>query len=145
MPSLVCIALVCSSVSLGMSAIAKAEQHEPARLHPPKSTTTIELFNPVAFLSQVITSVIGVDSATFERVSFGPSISRTPLVSTANALSVQFIPGGDQQKVALVLAESQLRVKLTQDWLLRCELASRDEANADAELQVDLGLQFKFK
>jgi hypothetical protein len=44
-----------------------------------------------------------------------------------------------------LLAESQVRVRLAPDLLLRCEVSSRDEPNTDAELTFDLGVQFKFK
>jgi len=137
--------VVCTALFLASSTVA-AQQRPATRGNSHTPAATVELFNPVAFLSQVVAAVLRGETAkaSLPRMSFAQPPAYAPLTAD-ESLVIQFAPGREHHTIALVLAESQLRVKLAQDWSLRCELASRDEANADAELHVDLGLHFRFK
>ena len=120
---------------------------------PATKTATIERLNPVVLLRQAIASIMGheADYATLADASRRTASLVTRHASLAfpgsqvNAMNLEFVAGPEQATVSLLLAESQVHVRLAPDWLLRCEVSSRDEANVDPELRVDLGLQFKFK
>lgn len=68
----------------------------------------------------------------------------TALLAERSVMTVRFASDG-YDRVSLVLAESQLRVRLADDVQLRCEISSRDLENTDAEITFDLGVQFRFK
>jgi hypothetical protein len=102
--------------------------------------------HPVALLGHVIASLVGTDVVQDGNVRMAAALaSRSPLFPQARNLTIRFAPDPEHHRVSLLLADSQVRVRLTHDVLLRCEVSSRDESNADAELKLDLGVQFKFK
>ncbi|HVF16787.1 MAG TPA: hypothetical protein VNA21_07735 [Steroidobacteraceae bacterium] len=109
----------------------------------PTKSSALDFINPVALLSQAIASIIGVEA---DYVVLGDgSLRAAALVAQTSGMNLEFAAGREQATVSLLLAESQIRVRLAPDLLLRCEVSSRDEANVDPELKFDLGLQFKFK
>jgi hypothetical protein len=73
------------------------------------------------------------------------SATGSPLTQHADDLAIRVATDPDHHRVHLLLAESQVRVRLAHDLLLRCEVSTQDESNTDLELKVDLGVQFKFK
>jgi hypothetical protein len=108
--------------------------------------------SPVALLSQALAVIIGVEAdylvpANGAREAASQVTRRAAsLVGTqADSMNLEFAARPDQATVSLLLAESQIRIRLAPDLLLRCEVSSRDEANADAELKFELGVHFKFK
>jgi hypothetical protein len=111
------------------------------------------LLNPVALLSQAFASIVGLESG-YVVLGNGPRVPASVVARHAalalssaqsNSADLEFVAGHEQATVTLLLAESQVRVRLAPDLLLRCEVSSRDDANTDAELKFDLGVQFKFK
>jgi hypothetical protein len=120
---------------------------------PAAKTSTIERLNPVLLLSQAIASIMGLEAdyitlAEDSRRSASLVTRRASLAlsgAQVNAMNLEFVAGREQATVSLLLAESQIHVRLAPDLLLRGEVSSRDEANVDPELKFDLGLQFKFK
>jgi hypothetical protein len=136
--SCLCIALVCSG-----QVRADGRVERSAGLVLPTKSSALDLVNPVALLSQAIASIIGVEA---DYVVLGDgSLRAAALAAQTSGMNLEFAAGREQAKVSLLLAESQIRVRLAPDLLLRCEVSSRDEANVDPELKFDLGLQFKFK
>ena len=109
---------------------ARADRSLQAKPEPTRS-----LLNPVTLIAEVI--------ATLRK-----TIERSDVDSTSLAragLSVPFAADSETDRISLVLAESELTVKLAQDVQLRCEVSSRDEANIDPELQLGIDVQFRFK
>jgi hypothetical protein len=100
-------------------------------------------FKPVLLLRQAIASFVGasVDASTATR-SFAPTVATT---RNEQALSVDFSSRHERDRVSLILAESQVRVRLGQDLQLHCEVSSTDEVDREPELGIDLALQFRFK
>lgn len=119
-------------------ALALTNAHADARADraiQAKPAATRSLLNPVALIGEVV--------ATLRK-----KIERSEVESVAHAtpgLRVPFAADSETDRVSLVLAESELRVKLAQDVQLRCDVTSRDEANIDPELQFGIGVQFRFK
>jgi hypothetical protein len=114
----------------------------------------IELLNPVALISEVFAALVptmarGPDAQNALLRNSGRNVMPLAIRSAALAqtpgIRVQFATQSEQDKVSLVLAQSQVRVRLAQDLQLRCEVSSQDEMNADPELKLDVGVQFKFK
>jgi hypothetical protein len=100
-----------------------------------QAVATHSLLNPVTLIGEVI--------ATLRK-----TIERSEVDSAALAtagLSVPFAADTETDRIRLVLAESELRVKLARDVQLRCDVTSRDEPNIDPELQLGIGVQFRFK
>lgn len=112
-------------LALGSSSLARAEND----LAP--GTLRAASFNPVTFLRQAI--------AAFKPTTLAESARN----AASSPLSVDFESGAEDDRVSLLLAESQLRVRLGKELQLHCEVSSRDEF--EPELGLDLALQFKFK
>lgn len=100
-----------------------------------KPVATRSLLNPVTLIGEVV--------ATLRKTIERGEASHVALATAG--LSVPFAADRETDRVSLVLAESELRVKLARDVQLRCDLTSRDEANIDPELQLGIGVQFRFK
>jgi hypothetical protein len=106
----------------------------------------LDLRNPAVRLGHAIASLVGADFMQSDNARLSMALAtRSQLFPQADALTIRFAPDPQHNRVSLLLAESQVRVLLARDLLLRCEVSSRDENNADPELKLDLGLQFKFK
>jgi hypothetical protein len=127
----VCVLVLATSVH----AEPRPDRSVQARPAPPRT-----LLNPVAFIGEVIATLRG----TIERSEVDAEMLARRSAAIAG-LSVPFASGRESDRVSLVLAESELRIKLAQDVQLRCEVSSRDEANIDPELQLGIGVQFTFK
>jgi hypothetical protein len=100
-------------------------------------------------VSEAIAALIGVEA---QHVVLGSGeryattlATRSAAIAATNELRVQFAASEEHDNVSLLLAESQIRVRLAQDLQLRCEVSSQEELNTDPELKLDLRVQFKFK
>ena len=109
----------------------------PSKKAPSKPAATLELLNPVTFLKS-IASLLSPQLA-------APRADALVSFATDQRLAIDFASGGDEERVSLVLAESQIRVRLAPDLHLRCEISSNERENADAEVELGLGVQFRFK
>jgi hypothetical protein len=149
----VLVSCVCVGVAFAGQVRADGRVDRSTVVVPASKTSTIERLNPVVLLSQAIASIMGLEA---DYVTLTESSLRTASLVTrraalalsgaqVNGMNLEFVAGREQATVSLLLAESQIRVRLAPDLLLRCEVSSRDEANVDPELQFDLGVQFKFK
>jgi hypothetical protein len=145
------LACVCIGVAATGSVKADSRVDPSTVVAPAAKTSTIEL-NPVVLLSQVIASIMGIE-ADYITLAHGSRHTASVITRHANlalsaaqmnAMNLEFVAGPEQATVSLLLAQSQVHVRLAPDLLLRGEVSSRDEANVDPELRFDLGLQFKF-
>ena len=134
-----------------LAALGVSHAQADQRVDAPKpaaavTTATLGLLNPVALLGQAIASLLGSNTELSALGADGRyAASLAASLPPGNDLAVRFAASPKHSRVSLLLAESQVHVRLAQDLLLRCEVSSRDDANADAELKFDLGVQFKFK
>jgi hypothetical protein len=129
------LALCVFVLATSVHADARADQSVQAK--PVAARTSL---NPVAFIGEVIATLRG----TIERSEVDAEMLARRSAAAAG-LSVPFASGRESDRVSLVLAESELRIKLAQDVQLRCEVSSRDAVNIDPELQLGVGVQFTFK
>jgi hypothetical protein len=119
------------------------------RVVSPKSaavvpTAQLDLLNPVALLGHALASLVGANSIQSDNARYAVALAG-PLFPQAIDFPIRFAPAPEHNRVSLVLAESQVRIRLAHDVSLRCEVSSLDDSNADAELKLALGVQFKFK
>jgi hypothetical protein len=121
------------------------------RLQSPAKT---ELLNPVALIKEVIAALVPttVRGAEAQHILLGGDdrlvmslATRSAALAQTQGMRVQFATDSEQDKVSLLLAQSEVRVRLAQDLQLRCEVSSQDEMNVDPELKLDVGVLFKFK
>jgi hypothetical protein len=129
--------LTCAILAIALCCSARADNLiEHGAPSVPKHVTTrshLAGLSPVALLSQAVARLVGADR------------HRTSNERGADAMHVTFSEEGEPDIVSLVLAQSQLRVRLSQAMQLRCELSSLDQANTDPELKLDLRLHFTFR
>jgi hypothetical protein len=134
-PTFVCIKRSIAACALALTVTNAHADARADRAIQAKPGETRSLLNPVALIGEVVATL----RKTIERSEVGSAT----LAKTG--LRVPFATGSETDRVSLVLAESELLVKLAHDVQLRCDVTSRDEANIDPELQLGIGVQFRFK
>jgi hypothetical protein len=149
--------VLCTVVAFASAAHADVRQKpkEPVRASVRlQAPANIELLNPVALISEVIaalvpTTVRATDTQTIllesnDRDSMS-LVTRSAALAQTQKIRVQFAANNEHDKVSLLLAQSQVRVRLAHDLQLRCEVSSQDEMNVDPEIKLDIGVLFKFE
>jgi hypothetical protein len=124
---------------LALTLSVQAEERNAAR-ELMSSVSAHELsyaITPVTLLRQAFASLLGTIDSQSSMKTFAANLHE-------QALSVDFSAPEERDRVSLILAESQVRVRLRQGLQLHCELSSTDEVDREPELGIDFALQFKF-
>jgi hypothetical protein len=136
-------------LAVALSGVAKADARDERAPVPQRRPERVDLLNPLTLLSEAIATLIRRE-ARHVTLSDGARYSvqqgaRASALVPQSEMTVRFAQDNEHDKVSLLLAESQIRIRLAQDLQLRCELSSSDEPNLDPEIKLGVGVHFRFE